>query len=80
MLFIAVVLVGFIAIAGLIAFIVLCLGIRREDKAASLSRRAPGFAAVQARRFTGLRAQPSARIAAQMHAANSAKERARADA
>lgn len=80
MLIIAVILIGVIAVIGFIAFIVLCLGIRREDRAASLDRQAPGFAAFQARRFTGLRSQQSDRIATHMQAANSAKERARADA
>jgi hypothetical protein len=55
MLIIAIALIGALPVAGLIAFAVLCLGIRREDKAASLDRQAPGFAAVQARRFTGWR-------------------------
>jgi hypothetical protein len=80
MLIIAIVLVGAIAAVGFIAFIVLCLGIRREDKAATLNRRAPGFAALQARRFTGWRAQPDDQIAAHTQDPNSAKERARVDA
>jgi hypothetical protein len=80
MLIIAIVLIGVIAVAGFAAFIVLCLGIRREDKAASLDRRAPGFAALQARRFTGWRAQPSDRIATHPASPDSARERARADA
>jgi hypothetical protein len=46
-----------VAIAAFTAFIVMCLGIRREDRAA-LHRSAPTFAARQARRFTGLRTQP----------------------
>lgn len=73
MLIIAVILVGLTGLIGFIAFIVLCLGIRREDKTASLNRQAHGFAAIQARRFTGLRSLPS-------EDANSAKERAGADA
>jgi hypothetical protein len=80
MLIIAISLVGVIAVVGFIAFIVLCLGIRREDKAASLDRQAPGFAAIQARRFTGLRSLPGDRILTHVQDANSAKERARADA
>lgn len=80
MLIIAVVFVGLISVVGFIAFIVLCLGIRREDKAASLDRRAPGFAALQARRFTGMRAQPHDRNATDTRAPDSVKERARADA
>jgi hypothetical protein len=43
-----------VAVAAFTAFVVLCLGIRREDRAA-FSRSAPTFAARQARRFTGLR-------------------------
>ena len=45
-----------VAIAAFAAFIVLCAGIRREDRAA-LHRAAPTFAARQARRFTGLRTE-----------------------
>jgi hypothetical protein len=45
-----------VAIAAFTAFVILCLGIRREDRTA-LHRPAPTFAAKQARRFTGLRAQ-----------------------
>ncbi len=45
-----------VAIAAFTAFIVLCQGIRREDRAA-LHGAAPTFAARQARRFTGLRTQ-----------------------
>lgn len=81
MLIIAIILVGLTALIGFIAFIVLCLGIRREDRAASLDRQAPpGFAASQARRFTGWRSQPSELIPPYLRSANSAKERARADA
>lgn len=58
MLIIVVVLTGGIAIAGLIAFVILCAGIRREDRTAGLDGPAPGFAAQAARRFTGLRTQP----------------------
>lgn len=75
MLIIAVALIGAVAIAGFIAFTLLCLGIRCEDKAATLSGPAPGFAAVQARRFTGWHAQPSTRVAG-----DTAKAGARADA
>jgi len=80
MLIIAIVLIGVVAVVCLTAFIVLCLGIRREDKAASLDRRAPGFAALLARRFTGLRAQPGGQIATHLHGPDKARERARADA
>jgi hypothetical protein len=45
-----------VAIAAPIAFVILCLGIRREDRAA-LYQPTPTFAARQARRFTGLRTQ-----------------------
>jgi hypothetical protein len=46
-----------VAVAAFTAFVVLCLGIRSEDRAA-LRGSAPTFAARQARRFTGLRTQP----------------------
>ncbi len=46
-----------VAITVATAFITLCLGIRREDRAA-LCRPAPTFATRQARRFTGLRTTP----------------------
>jgi hypothetical protein len=59
MLIVAIALIAALAVVALSAFIVLCLGIRCEDKAASLGRPAPGFAALLARRFTGLRAQPA---------------------
>jgi hypothetical protein len=65
-----------VAIAAFTAFIVMCLGIRREDRAA-LHRSAPTFAARQARRFTGLRTQPP-NPTHQEH--SYASERARADA
>ena len=80
MLIIAIAFIGVIAAAGFTAFIVLCLGIRHEDKAASLDKRAPGFAALQARRFTGWRARPDDRISIHSSGSNSARERARADA
>lgn len=80
MLIIAISLVAVIAVVGFTAFIVLCLGIRREDKTASLGRRAPGFAALQARRFTGWRAQPTDRISIRSQSPDSARERAGADA
>ena len=64
MLIIVLVLTGVIAVAGFITFAMLCLGIRREDKAAGLGGHAPGFAAIQARRFTGLRTQPAEHIPA----------------
>ncbi len=44
------------AIVASIAFVILCLGIRREDRAA-LHQSAATFTARQARRFTGLRIQ-----------------------
>lgn len=56
MLSIALALIAAIAVTGLIAFLVLCLGIRHEDRA-TLHASAPGFAARQARRFTGLRTE-----------------------
>jgi hypothetical protein len=42
-----------LAVVAAIAFIILCLGIRREDRAGAFDKPAPGFAARQARRFTG---------------------------
>jgi hypothetical protein len=80
MLIIAIVVPGLMAIAGLLAFAVLCLGIRREDKAASFPKKAPGFAVRQARRFTGLRSPAAGPSAIREQAANTARERARADA
>ncbi len=45
-----------VAVAACASFVILCLGIRNEDRAA-LYHSAPTFAARQARRFTGLRTQ-----------------------
>jgi hypothetical protein len=79
MLIFALVVPGLLAIAGLLAFAVLCLGIRREDKAASFQGKAPGFAVRQARRFTGLRSPAAGPSTSREQAANTARARARAD-
>jgi hypothetical protein len=51
-----------LAVTGMVVFIVLCAGIRREDRSAGLGGQVTGRAAVLARRFTGLRTeQPGVR-------------------
>ena len=70
-----------VAIAAFVAFVTLCLGIRREDRAPTLNQPAPGFAARQARRFTGLRPQhPAGRRARQGRSGSYAVDRVGADA
>src|SRR5580658_6994286 len=43
-----------LAVLGLVSFVVLCWGIRRDDDAPDLDQPAPGRSAALARRFTGL--------------------------
>lgn len=66
-----------IAIVGLITFIVMCLGIRQDDRSARLDGPAAGRAARLARRFTGLRTEQPA--IAGPRARRRTREHARAD-
>lgn len=57
MLNVVLILTGGLALTCLLAFAILCVGIRRDDRVSGLDGPEPGLAAAMARRFTGLRVQ-----------------------